>query len=105
MRAASFGDARTECCAARVPSMVDDDGSTLARSLIACSSTSCLMGLVRKPVHPAVRHFSRSPFNADAVRAMIGVGNRPVARSHCRIRCVAVMPSMIGICQSISTRS
>ena len=45
-------------------------------SLIACSSTSCLIGFDKYAVHPAARHISRSPFKAEAVSAMIGVGGR-----------------------------
>lgn len=77
----------------------------MERSLIACSSTSCLIGFVKKDVHPAARHVSRSPFKAEAVSAMIGVGGRSFAFSHARIVRVAVKPSMIGICRSIRTRS
>ena len=77
----------------------------MERSLIACSSTSCLIGFVKKAVHPAARHISRSPFKAEAVSAMIGVGGRSFACSHARIVRVAVKPSMIGICRSIRTRS
>ena len=74
-------------------------------SLIACSNTSCLIGFVKKAVHPAARHISRSPFKAEAVSAMIGVGGRWFACSHSLIARVAVKPSMTGICRSIRTRS
>ena len=54
-------------------------GATNECSLIACSSTSCLIGFVRYAVHPAATHFSWSPFSAEAVSAMIGVGG-PLVR-------------------------
>src|ERR1700745_3860612 len=73
----------------------DDRGATMERSLIACSSTSCLIGFVKKAVHPAARHISRSRFKAEAVSAMIGVGGRSFACSHARIVRVAVKPSML----------
>ena len=72
---------------------------------MACSSTTCLMGLVKKAVHPAARQVSRSPFKADAVTAMIGVGGQSLVCSQAHIVRVAVKPSMIGICRSIGTRS
>ena len=89
----------------RLLSSFDDGGATMECSLIACSSTSCLIGFVKNAVHPAARHFSRSPFKAEAVSAMIGVGGRSFACSHARIVRVAVKPSMTGICRSIRTRS
>src|SRR5471030_1435807 len=81
----------------RLLSSFDDDGATMECSLIACSSTSCLIGFVRKAVQPAAKHISRSPFRAEAVRAMIGVGTLSLACSHARISRVAVRPSMTGI--------
>jgi hypothetical protein len=41
-----------------------------------------LIGFVKKAVHPAARHVSRSPFKAEAVNAIIGMGGRSFARSH-----------------------
>ena len=58
------------------------------------------IGLARKPLQPAARHFSSSPFMAFAVRAMIGM----VTPSR-RRRVVAAYPSMTGICMSIRTTS
>src|SRR6202011_6287914 len=81
----------------RLLSSFDDEGATRQCSLIACSSTSCLMGFVKKAVHPAAKHVSRSPFRAEAVSAMIGVGGRWFACSHARIVRVAVRPSITGI--------
>src|ERR1039457_7445100 len=69
----------------RLLSSFDDDGATMECSLIACSSTSCLIGFVKKAVHPAARHISLSPFKAEAVSATIGVGGRSFACSHARI--------------------
>ena len=40
-----------------------------------------------------------------AVTAMIGVRTRPLSASSARIMCVAVRPSMTGICTSIRMRS
>ena len=73
---ANLGFARTRIVSFRLLSSFDDRGATMERSLIACSSTSCLIGFVKKAVHPAARHISRSRFKAEAVSAMIGVGGR-----------------------------
>jgi len=56
-------------------------------------------------VHPAARQVSRSPFRAEAVKAMIGVAGRLTEASQARMVRVAVNPSITGICRSISTRS
>src|SRR6202158_4706305 len=79
IRSANLGSARTRIVSIRLLSSFDDGGATMERSLIVCSSTSCLIGFVKKAVHPAARHVSRSPFKAAAVNAMIGVGG-PLVR-------------------------
>src|SRR5450756_113790 len=94
IRSANLGSARTRIVSIRLLSSFDDGGAPMEFSLIACSSTSCLIGFVKKAVHPAARHISRSLFKAEAVSAMIGVGGRSFACSHARIVRVAVKPSM-----------
>ena len=56
-------------------------------------------------MHPASRHSSLSSFEAEAVRAMIGVCGQMFARSSARISLVALQPSSTGICISLITTS
>ena len=64
------------------------------------SSCSVLTGLAKYSDAPASRHFSRSPFIAFAVSAMIGSLRK---EAFCRITCMVAYPSISGIMMSIRT--
>src|SRR6202140_447147 len=64
------------------------------------SSCSVLTGLPRYSEAPASRHFSRSPFIAFAVSAMIGNRRND---GFCRMTCMVAYPSISGIMMSIKT--
>src|SRR5216683_259378 len=64
------------------------------------SSCSVLTGLAKYSDAPASRHFSRSPFIAFAVSAMIG---KRRSADFWRITCIVSYPSISGIIISIST--
>src|SRR5581483_2304498 len=64
------------------------------------SSWSVLTGFAMYSEAPASRHFSRSPFMAFAVSAIIGSRRRC---AFCRITCIVSYPSISGIMISIST--
>src|SRR6201997_4258064 len=66
----------------------------------ADSNCSVFTGLARYSEAPASRHFSRSPFIALAVRAMIGNRRND---GFCRITCIAAAPSISGIMMSMRT--
>src|ERR1700733_6577708 len=66
----------------------------------ADSSCSVFTGLARYSDAPASRHFSRSPFIAFAVNAIIGKRRNA---GFCRITCMVSYPSISGIMMSIST--
>src|SRR3984893_11696433 len=55
---ANLGFARTRIVSFRLLSSFDDRGATMERSLIACSSTSCLIGFVKKAAPCRQTHFS-----------------------------------------------
>src|SRR6202140_2098788 len=55
MRFADLDLTRNRIKSIRLLSSFDDEGATMEGSLIACSSTSCLIGFVKKAVHPAAK--------------------------------------------------
>src|SRR3984893_13967166 len=66
----------------------------------ADSNCSVFTGFARYSEAPASRHFSRSPFMAFAVRAMIG---RRRNAGFCLMTCMVSYPSISGIMISMST--
>src|SRR5258708_37772979 len=64
------------------------------------SSCSVFTGFARYSDAPASRHFSRSPFMALAVRAMIGKRRND---AFCRMTWMVLYPSISGIMISINT--
>src|SRR6476661_1210711 len=72
--------------------------SLLACSAIAANNVAFRMGFVKCAVQPAARLLASSSFIPNAVRARTGTLCRPRPHSHRRMACVALYPSIMGIC-------